>query len=524
MQDNLQRVGRCFESAGQLVLMDFLSQIAAMPKHEQAELLELLEQYERAKELDGAREKFLPYVKFMWPGFVEGSHHRIIADLFDDVLSGRKNRVIINMPPRHTKSEFASIYLPSFFLGKYPDKKIIQASHTSELAVGFGRKVRNLIDRKDFQMLFPNISLAADSKAAGRWATSKGGEYFAIGVGGAVAGKGADLFVIDDPVSEQEAMLGEGNPEVYRRVLEWYETGPRQRLQPGAAVIIVMTRWSLLDLTGQLIKKQIALKDDERGDRWDVVELPAILPSGKPIWPEYWKLESLLDTKASIPVSRWNAQYQQQPTSEEGALIKREYWREWGDRPEPKYTNIIQSWDTAFSANTRANYSACTTWGVFFNAELNRNCLMLIDAVRGKWEFPQLKEEALKLYKERKPDICLVEARAAGMPLIYELRAMGIPIQDVVVGRGGKGQSNDKISRVNSITDIFASGVVFARKQALTTQDVIEECAAFPAGENDDYVDTVTQAVSRFRHGGWIGSTKDFEDEEEFIPQVMEYY
>jgi predicted phage terminase large subunit-like protein len=400
--------------------------------------------------------------------------------------------------------------------------RVIQASHTAELAIGFGRKVRNIIDRNDFQSLFPGVSLSADSKAAGRWSTNKGGEYFAIGAEGAVAGKGADLFIIDDPHSEQDAVLGESNPETYDKIMAWYEGGPRQRLQPGGAIIVVMTRWSLRDLTGQLIKKQQA---DARSDQWEVVELPAILPSGKPIWPEYWNLEELLRTKASIPISKWNAQYQQTPTSEEGALIKRDYWQNWDKPKPPKCDIIMQSWDTAFTTSTRANYSACTTWGVFFDEEEDANRLIMLDAIRGKWDFPTLKVHAKRHYDEWEPDICLIEARAAGHSLIYELRQMGIPIQDVVVGRGSGSNPNDKISRVNAITDIFASKMVYAPKIKMWAQEVIEECAAFPAGENDDYVDTVTMAIQRFRQGGWIGTVNDDdEDMKKIKKRKLEYY
>ena len=188
------------------------------------------------------------------------------------------------MPPRHTKSEFASYLFPAWFLGRYPQKKIIQTAHTAELSVGFGRKVRNLIQSKDFQKIFKNVTLSADSKAAGRWNTNKGGEYFAIGVGGAVTGKGADVLVIDDPHSEQDATVGAYNPEVYDKVYEWYTSGPRQRLQPGGAIIIVMTRWSKRDLTGQIIKN--ATQREGSGE-WEVIELPAIMPSGKALWEQF---------------------------------------------------------------------------------------------------------------------------------------------------------------------------------------------------------------------------------------------
>jgi len=509
-------------------LTPYLSQIAHLPFEKQKELLEIAERLQSAQKKQQATNTFMGFVKYMWPSFIEGSHHKIMARLFDDVVEGRKKRVIINIAPRHTKSEFASIHLPAYFLGRYPEKKVIMASHTSELAVGFGRKVRGLVDRKDFQGLFPGVRLSADSKAAGRWATSRGGEYFAIGVGGALAGKGADLCIIDDPHSEQDAIIGEYNPEVYQKVMEWYEGGPRQRLQPGGSIIIVMTRWSLRDLTGQLVKKQL---NSSNGDTWDVIELPAIMPSGNALWPEFWSLDELTRTKNSIPISKWNAQYMQQPTSEEGALIKREYWQDWdktgpdGKIRPPKCDVIVQSWDTAFTTGTRADYSACTTWGIFKNEETDKNAIILIDAERGKWEFPGLKRRAKELYEKHQPDICLIEGRAAGQPLIYELRAMGLPVQEVTVGRGSPGQSNDKISRVNSVTDVFASQNVFAPKAKRWAQEVIEECAAFPAGENDDYVDTVVMAMSRFRQGGWLLNDNDaWDDDIEHHRKKMAYY
>ena len=223
------------------------------------------------------------------------------------------------MPPRHTKSEFASYLFPAWFLGRYPNKKIIQTAHTAELSVGFGRKVGNLIQSEDYQKIFKGVALSADSKAAGRWNTNKGGEYFAIGVGGAVTGKGADVLVIDDPHSEQDATVGAYNPDVYDKVYEWYTSGPRQRLQPGGAIIIVMTRWSKRDLTGQIIKNST---QKEGSSEWEVIELPAIMPSGNALWEEFWKKEELLSLKAELPISKWSAQYQQDPTSEEGALIK----------------------------------------------------------------------------------------------------------------------------------------------------------------------------------------------------------
>ena len=283
-------------------IKDIRAKIKDLPANEVDALLRDLELLEDVKSIKDAREKFIPFVNKMWPGFISGRHHAIMADAFERIANGTLKRLIVNMPPRHTKSEFASYLFPAWFMGQYPHKKIIQTAHTAELAVGFGRKVKNLIDGEDYQKVFPGTKLASDSKAAGRWSTSAKGDYFAIGVGGAVTGKGADVLVIDDPHSEQEAAMGQHNPEIYDKVYEWYTSGPRQRLQPGGAIIIVMTRWSQRDLTGQIIKKS-----GERigSDEWEVIEFPAIMPeSDLPLWPEFWNLEELLAIRSEIPISK----------------------------------------------------------------------------------------------------------------------------------------------------------------------------------------------------------------------------
>ena len=482
------------------------------------EILALLEELEGVKERESCQTSFLPFVRSQWASFIHGRHHEIMAEAFEKVASGQLKRLIINMPPRHTKSEFASYLFPAWFLGRYPNKKIIQTAHTAELSVGFGRKVRNLIQSEDYQKIFKGVALSADSKAAGRWNTNKGGEYFAIGVGGAVTGKGADVLVIDDPHSEQDATVGAYNPDVYDKVYEWYTSGPRQRLQPGGAIIIVMTRWSKRDLTGQIIKNST---QKEGSSEWEVIELPAIMPSGNALWEEFWKKEELLSLKAELPISKWSAQYQQDPTSEEGALIKREWWQEW-DKPHlPPCEAIIQSWDTAFLKTQRADYSACTTWGIFHHPNADGQTvpnLILIDAYKEKLEFPELKKAAYDKYHEFEPDQMIIEAKAAGSPLIFELRAMGIPVTEFTPSRG-----QDKIARVNAVTDLFASNVIW-HPPTKWADEVIEECAAFPAGDNDDLVDSTTQALLRFRQGGWIRTTMDDWDDEPTYRRPVEYY
>ena len=757
------------------------------------------------------RENFMPFVRNMWSSFIAGKHHKDMADAFERVANGELKRLIINMPPRHTKSEFASYLFPAWYLGKFPEKKIIQTAHTAELAVGFGRKVRNLVATPDYQGIFPT-KLSTDSKAAGRWNTDKGGDYFAIGVGGAVTGKGADVLIIDDPHSEQEAM--QGTSAVYDRVFEWFSSGPRQRLQPGGSIVIVMcmtgdtnvlmadgsstqlkdirpndivatfehgklttskvnhwkssgidsiytiqtqsgiilranerhpflvmnegimewtrlqdlklgmflvatkdaldlqghkqnltsvllanqkkvitektlnhhinlsdttenglennadaasqllqkdsvthaiqsnihqknqlqkktglgasstvtesllnnmsqwlksvttfvmcvvnrqqaitpehigtescvsttttkqeksedcsvmtatwlsdmerhqaylrelhrisdftidpivsitpsgqeevfdvevdrtenfiangivshnTRWSKKDLTGQILAN--SLKRD--GDEWEVIEFPAILPSGNPVWPEFWSKAELEAIKAEIPVGKWEAQYQQNPTSEEGAIIKREMWKIWDSTEAPPCDHIIQSWDTAFEKNNRSDYSACTTWGIFYQPNLKGDevaNIILLDAYKQRMEFPELKKKAFEMYEDWKPDNLIVEKRASGAPLIYEMRQMGIPVSEYTPSKG-----SDKIARVNAISDLFASGLVWC-PDTRWADEVMEEMASFPNGDHDDLVDSSSQALLRFRKGGFVRLSSDEPDEIPSFRRKVAYY
>lgn len=494
---------------------ELLEKVSSLPLDRQSEILKLLDEYNEALYKEKCRDSFMDFVHAMWPDFIGGRHHKIMAEKFEKVANGEIKRLIINMAPRHTKSEFASYLFPAWFLGLFPGKKIIQSSHTAELAVGFGRKVRNLVDQDEYKKIFPGVTLRSDSKAAGRWSTNRNGEYFAIGIGGAVTGKGADLLIIDDPHSEQEGQSAD--PAVFDHAYEWYTSGPRQRLQPGGAIVIVMTRWSKRDLTGQIIK---AASQRNSTDEWEVIEFPAIMPSGKPLWPEFWPLKELEALREELPAPKWQAQYQQSPTSEEGALVKREWWKIWGERTPPDCQFLIQSWDTAFMKNERADYSACTTWGVFYHPDesgtLHPN-IILLDALKERMEFPVLKKRAKELYDYWKPDACIIEAKAAGMPLIFEMRAIGIPVSDYTPTRG-----NDKIARVNSISDLFSSGRVW-RPETRWAEEVVEEFASFPAGEHDDLVDSGTQALIRFRMGGFIPLHTDEEDEP-FHQRKAEYY
>jgi predicted phage terminase large subunit-like protein len=459
-----------------------------------------LTKLEKLKDRELSQKKFIKFVEKVWPTFISGAHHKRMAEAFERVANGTCKRLIINMPPRHTKSEFASYLLPAWFLGKYPHKKVIQASHTAELAVGFGRKVRNLVDSEVYHDIFPELSLQSDSKAAGRWNTSKGGDYFAIGVGGAVTGKGADVLIIDDPHSEQEAAMAASNPDVYDKVIEWYTSGPRQRLQPGGAIVIVMTRWSQRDLTGQVLKAAA----QRSGEDWEVIEFPAILPSGNPLWPQFWSIEELEALRNELPNAKWQAQYQQNPVGNESAIIKRDWWKIWEEDRPPACEYILQTWDTAFEKNNRADYSAGTTWGVFKNDEDYGNSnLILLNTYRKRVEYPDLKRDVLNEYNTYEPDGVLIEKKASGAPLIYDLRAMGIPVQDFTPGKG-----QDKIARLNAVSDIIASGKVWV-PNTRWAEELVDEIAEFPSGEHDDLVDATTLALMRFRQGGFLRLPSD---------------
>ena len=466
------------------------------------------------------QDNFLIFVRAMWPDFIcrdttdrtKFGHHQIIANEFESIATGKHNRLIVNMPPRHTKSEFASYFFPAWMIGRNPKMKLMQVSHNAELATRFGSKVRNLMETEDYKSIFGDVKLREDSKAKGRWETNHGGEYFAAGVGGSITGRGADLLIIDDPHTEQASM----SDSAMDRAFDWYSSGPRQRLQPGGSIVVVMTRWATDDLTGRLIRSQ----SEPKSDKWRTISFPAILESGNPVWPEYWKLEELEGVKASVSTKNWNAQYMQDPTSEEGAIIKRDWWQDWELEKIPALKHVIQSYDTAFSKKETADYSAITTWGIFQPAEGYEDCIILLDAMKGRYDFPDLKNLALEQYKYWQPETVIIEAKATGQPLIHELRKAGIPVIDYVPAKG-----RDKHTRINSVAPIFESAMVYAPLHEKFAQEVIEECAAFPNGQFDDYVDSMTQAVIRFRQGGFISTYTDELDAPNFkIEKEHKYY
>ena len=478
--------------------------IAQTPEEKEA-LIALLDERIKRLGVAAAQNDLIEFAKRVYPNYSVGPHHKIMSRLFKDVAEGKKKRIIINIAPRHGKSELASYLLPAWYMGLHPDHQIIMATHTASLSEDFGGRVRNLLASAEYKEIFKDTRLAEDKKGAGSWSTSAGGKYYAVGVGGALAGRGANLLVIDDPHSEQDLKSGSKLP--FEQAWNWYQTGPRQRLMWGGAIIVVMTRWGQIDLTAKLIEYQTKNPD---ADQWEVIEFPAILPSGKSLWPEKWPLAELEKTRATLNPRFWNAQYQQQPTSDAIAIIKREMWREWEAEEPPQCVYVLQSWDTAHDTKSQNDYSACTTWGVWYNEEDNNQPhIILLDAFKDRMEFPELKQVAIDQFKDLRQTwgentvSVIIEKKAAGAPLIQEMRHIGVPVQEFTPSRG-----NDKMVRLNAVADLFASGKVWA-PNTRWAKEVIEEMAAFPAGDHDDYVDTATQALLRFRQGNFITLDSD---------------
>ena len=491
---------------------EILANIDQFSPEELAEIDRVVDELATRQASRAAYDDLLAFCKHMQPDFIVGAHHRVLAKLLMQIEAGEKDRVCVSMPPRHGKSWMVSRFYPAWFIGRNPSKKVMVVSHTTDLAVDFGRDVRNLIASDRFKQVFPTVSLAVDSKSAGRWNTNHGGVFFASGIGSSLAGRGADLLVVDDAHSEQDVL--NGNFEVFERAYQWFTYGARTRLMPKGRVAIVNTRWHLDDIIGRVTRDMVI---NPKADQYEVVEFPAILEAPDPetgevvekaLWPEFFTLEELRRTKASMPAFQWNAQYQQSPTSQEAAIIKRDWWQTWLKDDPPDCEYIIMALDAAAETHNRADFTAITTWGVFFNEETDAYNIILLNAVKERMEFPELKRKALEEYDTWEPDSFIVEKKSAGTALYQELRRMGLPVQEFTPHRG----SGDKLARLNAVTDIVASGLCWVPRTRWA-EELVDEVAAFPFGSHDDQVDCLSMTLARFRQGGFIRLPTDEPDD-----------
>jgi predicted phage terminase large subunit-like protein len=794
-------------------IQHMLRNIDSFSPDEIEEIMNMADELEERRYVSHCHSSLIGFTKHMDDKYIVGSHHRILANKLSDIERGKITRLCVNIAPRHGKSHLVSTMYPAWFLGKNPAAKVMLVSHTADLAVDFGRKVRDIIGSTEFQRVFPGVSLSKDNKSAGRWTTSAGGEFFACGIGAKLAGRGADLLLIDDPHSEQDII--NGNYEVFEKAYAWFAYGARTRLMPGGRIAIVQcmtgdtavlmadntekplrdikvgdevatydqnilttskvlnhrsngidkvftinttsrtvranerhpflvqnsngerrwtkiknlkvgdtlvslrdahgkqeqrlnpesvkhvsrktagtentpmhrislrgttvnirakiaqwtgvlnlrtsevgvhptttrksglkvkgveaqrltephtsntgtasqwkntircclnkmvsalyvnshplnttpahigmgscvsttattqeklepyyvttatsqlgiqrteeqpsqwqstspftlttitsieytgdeevfdiqvertenfianhivshnTRWSTDDLTGRVVKDMAM---NERGDQYEVIEFPAILNEGEPdekaLWSDFFDLDALKQIKAGMPAFQWNAQYQQNPTGEEGAIVKREWWQTWKKEKPPKCEYLIMSLDSAAETKNRNDYSALTTWGVFFNEETDRNRyeIILLNAIKERYEFPELKDKMIQEYNEWDPDCFIVEKKSSGVALYQEMRRMGLPVQEYTPHRG----TGDKMARLNSISDIIRSGMVWV-PETRWAEELVDEIAAFPAGSHDDLLDSAVMAIMRFRNGGFIRLDSDQAEEE----------
>lgn len=783
---------------------------------EVVEIYKLVDEIDKRQHVSRCQMSLIEFAKHMQEDYKVGAHHKRLASLLEDIEQGAKDRICVSVPPRHGKSQMVSIYYAAWYLGRNPGHKVMLVSHTTDLAVDFGRKVRNLIASDEYHEIFPDVELAKDSKSAGRWSTTDGGEFYATGVGSALAGRGAHLLLIDDPHSEQDIL--NGNLEVFDKAYEWYAYGARTRLMPGGRVAIVHcmtgdtqvlrpdgsetplrdirpgdmvasydkgtlvskevlnwtnqglddvftivmnncnsvranarhpflvvrdgietwvkvrdlkigdlivsiiaeekaklcqnqvfvtdvlrkkraekqgswlaktirmlakfvqkkvaqsqqcvkgcadptttwsigkptnsqwilknseatifretmasaspimtpcwnsksigavsamntkiqslfqrdsahvrllwsttamiaglcehccatgvtslfkkgsrrrpcstqfstseiinitpdgvedvfdiqvegtenfiangvvshnTRWHQDDLIGRVVRDMT--KHDD-ADKFEVFEFPAILEvanadgsiSERALWPEFFDLPALKRTKASMPVFQWQSQYQQNPTGEESAIIKREWWRLWKKDKPPECEYLIMSLDAAAETHNRADFTALTTWGVFFNEEENMQNIILLNSIKERLEFPELKRLCLEEYSDWEPDSFIVEKKSAGVAIYQELRRMGIPLQEYTPHRG----TGDKMARLNSVTDMISSGMVWVPERRWA-EELVEEIAGFPFMRNDDLVDSTVMALMRFRQGGFLRLPSDEEEYELPYRPRVEYY
>ena len=480
-----------------------------------------------------ARDDLLAFVMLMNPSFSIGPHHRVLCDELMKIANNENDRLMVFVAPRSSKSLITSTYFPAWALGKNPYWQEIAVSHSDDLATRFGRAIRDIINTPQYKAIFPQTNIRKDNRAANSWSLQhKGkdaGSFLAAGSGSGIAGFGAHLAIIDDPISEQDAFS-----KTRRESLnDWYASGLRTRLMPGGKIVIVMTRWHERDLSGHLL----AMEDSSpMSDKWEVVRIPALnttesleklekarkklikqgylsqnytnLELGESFWPQAdiengfcWSTEEIIRTKNNTPPFKFDALYGQAPSAEEGNIIKLDWWQNWDNPSPPDCEYIIQSWDTAFSTRSTADYSAVTTWGVF-SSGLDVPNLILLGAEKGRWDFPTLREKAVSKYHEHNPDSVLIEKKASGQSLIQDLRLTGIPIFEYQPDR-------DKVARAYAVSSLFHNGRIYAPFQKDWAMEVIDEIRAFPTGLHDDLVDTVTQALLWMRNGGYVANTAD---------------
>lgn len=430
--------------------------------------------------------EWLPKVtpRYTW----DWKHLQAIYSRLDDIVSGKINRLMIFMPPRHGKTEAVTVRFPGWMIERDPAFRFILAAYNFSLSSKFSRKIQRIVKAR-------GISLARE--AIEDWETSEEGGVRAVGVGSGVTGHGANGILIDDPVKSRE----EAYSATFReKVWDWYTNDLYTRLEPNGFIILIMTRWHHDDLAGRI------LADDATKKEWTVLKLPAIAEGNDPLCrqigealcPERYNIEHLRSIK-SVMKSDFESLYQQNPTAATGEIFKREWWRYYN--VQPVFNRVIQSWDTGFKTKKENDPSCCLTWG-----ETDTG-FYLIDRWLGRVAFPELKKVAIQQYDKHHPSVVIVEDKASGQSLVQELKsATKIPILPIKTDK-------DKIARANAITPLCESGRVFIPEGVPWVIDYIDQMAIFPAGAHDEDPDTTSQALSYLSHGKKFFGDSQFPDE-----------
>lgn len=516
------------------------------------------------------RNSFIAFIAHVAPWFIIEEIHLLIADALERMIDGKYDRLMVFMPPRSGKTQLISQFFPAWYLGRNPEDKVLQVSYAAELASDNGRWVRDMVRDPIYQGIFPNVELRPDVKAAGRWMIRHGqkdkpeGIYYAAGVTGGIAGRGWNLGIIDDPLSEQDAI----SDIARQHVRSWYAPGFYTRRQPERNMAVLMsTRWAADDLPAHLLDMQ----KEPGADKWHVLEIPAILTKRsanqlrkwskkahfwdeirarerkkdddnailvpeKPIAyrendsyaPRRWPLKQLLRTKANMTPRAWSALYQQQPVEDEGHILKRASWRKWTGDP-PECFEIVAYYDTAIEEDEEADFSARTTWGLFEHMGLTN--VILIEAWHDRVALSQEHSE------EKEPglldlmvdhairfdvDRVMIEKRASGSWLVKEARRRRVPARPWLPPRALGPRNKGKVPRAHFASIALDGGCVWYVDR-LWAHEVIDECANVPFGAHDDLADTVTMALIDLRER-WKLELKGFdepdddEDEDDLQP------
>jgi predicted phage terminase large subunit-like protein len=467
---------------------------------------------------------FLTFVRFMAPlliaDFHMGRHIELICSKLQEVDDGVCKRLMVFLPPRSSKSVICSKLFPAWYMGRHPNHEILSVSHSDQLSSDFGRAVRDLVGNEMFQTIFPSVRLRSDVRSAGKWQTNHNGVYVAAGVKTQIAGRGAHVAILDDVMSEEDAFSEAGR----RYIKEWFPAGLRTRLMPGGAIVIINTRYHEDDICGWLLETEGGSGDygDEVVNPWEVIKIPAWLdeesakllnlPVGSSYFPE-WKPDHVLqldelEIKRHNGSKYWQSLYMQDPTPQDGGIIKKGWFKSWPHEDPPECQFVIQTMDTAFSAKTTADYSVMQTWGIFEKYETDsagkERCvphLILLGNIRERFEYPELRITAQTEYEKHKPDAIMIEKKASGQSLIQDLRRAGLPVLEFNPDR-------DKVSRATAATPFFESGRVWLPEYKDWALDLIDEAVSFPNARYDDQVDAMVMAVLYMRDS-WHVSHED---------------